>query len=101
MNRDSEHKSRFLRAVAFEIHRKRTPDEAIVACVEAEGRGGRHRILKPALAVVEERGFIPALQAVEMIGDEAASVLSCIVESGDMRLLVAALNSLAEYMDLG
>jgi hypothetical protein len=99
MNRENEHKSRFVRAIAFEIHRKRTPEEAVIACVEAEGRGGRHRILKPALAVVEDQGFVAALLAVDMLSAETASVLAPVVESGDTRLLVAVLNNLAEFID--
>jgi len=99
MNRDNEHKSRFLRAIAFEIHRKRSPEDAVISCVEQEGRGGRHRVLKPALAALEKDGFVAALLAVDMVSPEAASVMSSIADQGDHRLLANALNNLADHFD--
>lgn len=92
-----EVKVRLLRALAFEIHRKRPAVEAMAECIEKEGQRGRHRILRPASAVLVSDGFVAALRQAGMLGEEAAVVLAAVVESGDHRLLAAAIGSLADY----
>ena len=92
-------KTRFLKALAFEIRRKRPAEEALTDCIEQEGRGGRHRAFRRAVEVLAEEGFVPALLAAEMIGEEAAAVLSAVVEGNDHRLLANALAGLAEFWE--
>ncbi|HIJ61760.1 MAG TPA: hypothetical protein HPQ04_03620 [Rhodospirillaceae bacterium] len=94
---DADVAVRFLRALAFEIHRKRPPDEAMVDCIEKEGQRGRHRMLRPAGEILRSEGFLPALRTAGFISDEAASILSAIVAGNDHRLLAAAINSLADF----
>ena len=93
----SEIKARFLRALAFEIHRKRPAAEAMVDCIEREGQRGRHRTLRPASAALASEGVVAALKVADLLGDEAAVVLAAVVAGGDHRLLSAALNNLADY----
>ncbi|HSV30234.1 MAG TPA: hypothetical protein VLL76_11780 [Candidatus Omnitrophota bacterium] len=95
----NEEKVRLLRAVAFHIHKKMPAAEALNACFEAEGRGGRHRQWRQAGAVLEAEGFVPALLAAELVGEEAATVLTVLESAGDHRLLSNALNALAEYCE--
>ena len=92
-------KARFLKALAFEIRRKRPPEEALTDCIEQEGRGGRHRAFRQAVAALADEGFVPALLAAEMIGEEAAVVLSVVIEGNDHRLLANALAGLAEFWE--
>ncbi len=94
---DSAVKLRFLRALAFEIHRKRPADEAMAECIEKEGQRGRHRMLRPASAVLQAEGFIAALRTAGFLGDEAAAVLAVVAESGDHRLLSGAIGRLADF----
>ncbi len=89
--------ARFLRALAFEIHRKIPIEEALAACIDKEGRGGRHRQFRQASAALESEGFVPALQAAGMLGDEAAGVLAPLVAAKDHRLISGALGNLADY----
>lgn len=89
-------KARFLRALAFEIRRKLPANEALTECIDKEGRGGRHRLFREASAVLESEGFIPALQAAGMLGEEAAAVLATVVAANDHRLLANAINNLAD-----
>ena len=90
---------RFLRALAFEIRRKRPAVEAMVDCIEKDGQRGRHRVLRPASAVLASEGFIPALKVAGLLSDEAAVVLAVLESSGDHRLLAAALSNLADYRE--
>lgn len=92
-------KARFLKALAFEIRRKRPAEEAMTECIEQEGRGGRHRAFRQATAVLADQGFVPALLAAELVGEEAAAVLSAVVEGNDHRLLANALAGLAEFWE--
>jgi len=92
-------KVRFLKALAFEIRRKRPAEEAMTDCIEREGRGGRHKAFRQAAATLADEGFVPALQAAGLIGDEAASVLSVVAEENDHRLLAGAIASLAEFQE--
>ena len=90
-------KVRFLRALAFEIHRKRPAAEALAECIEREGRGGKHRLWRPASAALEADGFVPALLAADLVGEEAGIVLAVLAAGGDHRLLSAALGALADH----
>ncbi len=91
-----EDKARFLRALAFEIRRKRPPAEALAECFEKEGRGGRHRQFRQAIASLESDGFIAALLAADLVGEEAAVVLAVLESGNDHRLLSQAISGLAE-----
>ena len=88
---------RFLRALAYEIHRKRPAIEAMADCIEKEGQRGRHRVLRPASAVLQSEGFVPALLAAGFISEEAAAVLVAVVAGNDHRLLSSAVNNLADF----
>ena len=92
-------KARFLKALAFEIRRKRPAEEALTECIEQEGRSGRHKAFRQAVAVLEADGFVPALKAAGLVGDEAAVVLTCVVDGNDHRLLAGALAGLAEFWE--
>ena len=88
---------RFLKALAFEIRRKRPPEEALSECIEQEGRGGRHKLFRGAAQILATDGFVPALQAAGLVGDEAASVLLPVARENDHRLLAGAIAALAEF----
>lgn len=90
-------KARFLKALAFEIRRKRPPEEALTDCIDQEGRGGRHKAFRQAANVLAAEGFVPALLAADLIGDEAAAVLTSVMEENDHRLLAGAIAGLAEF----
>jgi len=94
---DADVTVRFLRALAYEIHRKRPAVEAMADCIEKEGQRGRHRILRPASALLQSEGFLPALLAAGFVGGEAAAVLAAVVAGNDHRLLSAAVNNLADF----
>lgn len=94
---DEETQLRFLRSLAFEIHRKRPAIEAMIDAIEQEGRGGRHRAFREARTKLEEEGFVAALSAAGFIGAEAAQLLDIIVGGGDHRQLANALNRLADF----
>ena len=96
MNPNSD-RARFLKALAFEIRRKRPAEEALNDCIEQEGRGGRHKAFRQAAAVLASEGFVPALQAAGLVGDEAAAVLASIVAESDHRLLASVIAGLAEF----
>jgi len=93
----SSDKARFLKALAFEIRRKRPAEEAMTECIEQEGRGGRHKAFRQAAAVLAEQGFVPALLAADLIGEEAAVVLESLMTESDHRLLAGAIAGLAEF----
>ncbi len=95
----SSDKARFLKALAFEIRRKRPAEEALTECIEQEGRGGRHKAFRQAAAILAEQGFVPALLAADLIGDEAAVVLESLMGENDHRLLAGAIAGLAEFHD--
>ncbi|MDR3440017.1 hypothetical protein [Telmatospirillum sp.] len=90
-------KGRFLRALAYEIRRKRPADEALADCIDKEGRGGRHRSFREASAALESDGFVAALRAAGMVGEEASAVLQIVVEANDHRLLASAIDTLADF----
>lgn len=94
-----EQTAQLLRSLAFHIHKKTPAVEALTACFEAEGRGGRHRQWRPAAMVLEAEGFVPALMAAGLVGDEAAALLTVVEAAGDHRLLSQALGALADYVE--
>jgi len=96
---DVEEKVRILRSLAFHIHKKEPAVEALSACFEAEGRGGRHRQWREAVAMLAAEGFVPALMTAGLVGDEAGQVLRMVERSGDHRLLSATIGALADYQD--
>lgn len=98
---DSEDGARVLRALAFHIHKKITPADALTQCIEDEGRGGggKHRKWRQPAAVLEAEGFVPALVAGELIGPEAAALLTVIEGTGDHRILSNALTALAHFRE--
>ncbi len=98
MARDAD-KVRFLKALAFEIRRKKPAAEAMADCIEQEGRGGRHRIFRQASTILESDGFVAALLAAGLVGPEAAAVLDMVLAENDHRLLAGAITGLANYQD--
>ncbi len=98
MARDLD-KVRFLKALAFEIRRKKPAAEALADCIEIEGRGGRHRLFRLASTVLASDGFVAALRAADLVGPEAAVLLEMVFAENDHRLLAGAINGLADYQD--
>lgn len=96
---DVEDKVRLLRALAFHTHRKRPVTDALLELVEQELRGNRRRIFRPAAERLAEGEPLAALQALDMVGKEAACVLGPVIDSGDHRLLSNALNRLADLAE--
>lgn len=94
-----DQKARVLRALAFQIHRKRSPAEVLEEYIESEGRSGRHRALRDVTDVLAELGFVAALQKAGWIGDEAAAVLAAVLDDGDHRSVAGALGRLADFHD--
>lgn len=97
--RDPEEKARLLRGLAFRIHKKRPPEEALDELLGEESRGGRHRAFRPALDVLADLGFVPALQTLGLVGPEGAAVMAAVLDANDHRLLSAALGRLADYVE--
>ena len=96
---ENEDKIRLLRSLAFRIHRKEPAAEALNDCYEAEGRGGKHRQWRQAVAVLAEEGFVPSLLAGELVGAEAALVLAVLERARDHRLLSDAIEGLATFLE--
>lgn len=96
---DIEDKVRLLRALAFHVHRKRPVEEALLELVEQELRGNRRRIYRPAAERLAEGETLAALEALGMVGDEAACVLGPVLEGGDHRLLSNIFNRLADLAE--
>lgn len=96
---DLPDKVRLLRALAFQIRRKRPADEAFADVAEQEFRGGRHKLFRPASDALAESGFVAALKCLSLIGDEAAVVLSTVLDANDHRLLASSLERLADYIE--
>lgn len=95
---DTEDKVRVLKALAFQIHRKTPPQEAMGEVLDQESKGGRNRAFRPAKEALESGGFLAAMQAVELLSDEAASIMAVVVNAHDHRLLSNALTGLADYI---
>ncbi|CCG42096.1 hypothetical protein [Magnetospirillum molischianum] len=96
---DSVEKARLLRGLAFRVHRKQPCPEALAEMLGEESRGGRHRIFSAALDLISEEGVLPALQAIDLIGDEAAAIMAAVLDANDHRLLSAALGRLADHIE--
>jgi len=96
---DPQDKVRLLRALAFRIHRKRPPEEALGELLGEESRGGRHRQYKAALDALADLGVLASMQTLGILGAEAAAVLAAILDSNDHRLMSAALGRLADYIE--
>ncbi len=97
--KDIEDKVRFLRSLSFHIHKKLPPAEALETCIEAEGKGGRHRQWKQAQAVLEQDGFVPALKVADLVGPEAAAVLEVVEKAKDHRLMSDAISAIATWIE--
>ncbi|MBC7907462.1 MAG: hypothetical protein H7Y60_12055 [Rhodospirillaceae bacterium] len=96
---DPDEKIRLLRALAFQIHRKRPGDEVLGEMLGQESRGGRSRIFRPANETLTEQGFIAAMKVLGMVNDEAAILLDVIVDTNDHRVLSNALGKLADFIE--
>lgn len=96
---DLDEKVRLLRALAFQIHRKRPGDEVLGEILGQESRGGRSRIFRPANDALTEHGFVAAMKVLGMVGDEAAILLDLVVDNNDHRLLSNALGKLADFIE--
>ncbi|MBX9634333.1 MAG: hypothetical protein K2X44_05060 [Magnetospirillum sp.] len=96
---DPDDKVRLLRALAFQIHRKRPGDEALGEILGQESRGGRSRVFRPANDALAERGFSAAMQVLGMVSDEAAILLEVVIDANDHRLLSSALGKLADFIE--
>lgn len=90
---------RFLRALAFEIHRKTPPDDALSDAFDKEGRSGRHRQFRAAAEALAADGFVPALLAAGLLGEEAGAVMTALMAGRDHRQISAALSNLADYRE--
>ena len=91
--------ARLLRGLAFRIHRKRPPEEALDELLGEESRGGRHRQFRAAIDALAEDGFLAAMQSLGWVGDEAAAVLAAVLDANDHRLLSAALGRHADHAE--
>lgn len=96
---DTEEKVRLLRALAFQVHRKRAADEVLAEHIDDQFAMGRKREYRPAADAMNADGFVAALQALEILGDEAAVLMRAIHESKDHRLMASALNGLADFLE--
>ncbi|MBI3446568.1 MAG: hypothetical protein HY055_14720 [Magnetospirillum sp.] len=98
---DLEDKVRLLRALAFQIHRKRAAEEVLGELLEHESKGGRRRAFRAGTDALAESGFMDAMKALGLIGDEAALILEVVFGANDHRLLSNALTHLADYAEAG
>lgn len=98
---DTEDKVRVLRALAFQIHRKRPADEVFNEILDHESKGGRRRAFRPAADALAESGFLEAVKVLGLVGDEAALVLEVVIDTNDHRLLSSALGKLADFSEAG
>ena len=96
---DGAGKVRLLRALAFEIHRKRPGDEVLREYVDEQYALGRRREIRATDEALSERGFAAGLVALDLIGGETAVVLSVVTESKDHRALATALTGLADFIE--
>jgi hypothetical protein len=92
-------KARLLRALAFQIRRKRPLEDAFTDVLEQEFRGGRHRLFRPAADAMAETGILSALVLLGLLGIEAAAVMAAVLEANDHRLLAGALERLADHAE--
>lgn len=100
-DRDLGGKARLLRALAYEIHRKTSAEDALTTHIEEQYRLGRHREWRPVADTLAEQGFAAALAGMGLLSPDAAVVLATVVEARDHRMLSSALNALADHLDEG
>src|SRR6516165_4247994 len=93
----AEEKGRLLRALAFQIHRKRPADEVLREHIDQKMQNGQRREFRPAEEALVNDGFLAALRVLDVIGGEAAAVLAVVMEAKDHRLLAGALGRLADH----
>lgn len=92
-------KARLLRSLAFEIHRKQLPDDVLREHIDDQMRLGKRKEYRPAQDALNEDGFAAGLRALDIIGEDAAIILGCLIEGGDHRLQSAALTKLADFLE--
>jgi len=98
---DLGEKISLMRALAFQIHRKRIPVEVMAEYVDERFQHGRRREYRPVQEALDQSGFVGALRALEMIGEEGGLILDQVIENGDHRLTSAILTKLADALDGG
>lgn len=96
---DDEDKVRLLRALAFQIHRKRPAEEALGELLEQESKGGRRRAFRTGVDTLAAEGFTPAMAALGLFNDDALVLLDVLAVSGDHRLLSSALGKIADLIE--
>ncbi len=96
---DTADKVRVLKALAFQIHRKRPAEEAMAEVLDQESKGGRNRAFRPAKEALESQGVLAAMLVIGLLGDEAGAVLGAVLDAHDHRLLSNALGALAEFVE--
>ncbi|WP_043744421.1 hypothetical protein [Paramagnetospirillum magneticum] len=96
---DDEDKVRLLRALAFQIHRKRPAEEALGELLEHESKGGRRRAFRAGVDALAADGFTAAMDALGLFNDDALVLLGVLADSGDHRLLSSALGKLADLLE--
>jgi hypothetical protein len=96
---DGAEKIRVLRDLAFHIHRKRPAAEALTDYIDAQGQLGRRREIRPAAEALAQDGFLAAILALGLVGDETAAVLASVIDAEDHRLLAKTLVGLADHLD--
>ncbi|MGC2856577.1 hypothetical protein ACM64Y_13975 [Novispirillum sp. DQ9] len=94
-------KAKLLRSLAFEIHRKQPADDVLRAVIDDQLRLGKRKEFRPAQEALNDNGFAAALRAMDVLSDDAAIILGCLVDGGDHRLQSAALTKLAEFLEEG
>lgn len=96
---DDEDKVRLLRALAFQIHRKRPADEALGELLEQESKGGRRRAFRAGVDALAAEGFAAAMAALGLFSDDALVLLGVLADSGDHRLLSSGLGKIADLIE--
>jgi HEAT repeat protein len=96
---DDDDKVRLLRALAFQIHRKRPAEEALLELLEHESKGGRRRAFRAGIDALAAEGFTAAMAELGMFGEDALVLLAVLVDSGDHRLLSGALGKIADLLE--
>jgi len=92
-------KAKLLRALAFEIHRKQAPDDVMRDYLDNQMRSGNRREFRAAQDALNDAGFAASLRALDIISEDAAVILNCVVLDGDHRLQSSTLTALAAFLD--
>jgi hypothetical protein len=92
-------KAKLLRALAFEIHRKQAPDDVMRDYLDDQMRNGNRREFRAAQDALIAGGFAASLRALDIISDDGAVILNCVVSGGDHRLQSSTLTALAAYLE--